>query len=64
MAALEVLEYAEEGVVINGEGELIEDEYKIIERENENSGIMTLSMNNYEHHTALGKYTCYSIPKK
>lgn len=23
-----------------------------------------MSMNNYEDHTALGKYTCYSIPKK
>ena len=66
IAALEVLEYADEGIVINGEGELIENEYKIIEKENVNinAGIVTLAENNYKYHPALGNYTCYSIPTK
>lgn len=64
IAALEVLECADEGIVINGEGELIEKDYKIIEKEESNSGIMTLAINNYSDHPALNNYSYYSIPTK
>lgn len=76
--ALEVVKYAEKGILINGEGNFITDGYKV-KRKDKRTGKVTditekeinkcnfvksYSSNNYKDHPNLDAYFYYTVPSK
>jgi len=73
-AALDIVKYAENGILVNAEGKIIIDDDYTILRQNRETGVLEdfteelknserLRDNNYNDHPALDIYLYYSIPK-
>lgn len=71
--ALNIVKYAEEGFLINGEGELIIDDYTVIKENIITNKITELKAeeksmiaraNNYSEHPQLDLYIYYSVPER
>lgn len=63
ISAINVIESAEQGYLINADGKAIENGFKTFKLKNRNTeNKATVLSNNYSEHPALSVYTNYSIP--
>lgn len=63
ISAINVIKNAEQGYLVNADGESIENGFKSVQVEHEQiDNVATVLSNNYSEHKALGTYTNYSIP--